>query len=299
MKIFISWSGERSRIIAEGLNEWLPNVFQYIETFYSPNIEKGTKGGAQINDVLKDTSFGIICLTPENLQNNWIHYEAGALAKINDDNTRVWTLLIGLNHSNVVHPLAQFQHTLAQKEDIYKLLESINKHLEKPLLEHLLRKHFEKWWSELEDKIKEAEKVVNKEQKLNQSGKNIRDNREVLDEVLEILRNQQRLFSNLKFVGDSKSNERHSLPKTIKNISFVKEILFTLESPENESDILEVVETYPIQFEYERDFEKGNYWFTLKFSPIISSITAQEILETLETKGIPIIDYKILNTIKF
>ena len=87
MKIFISWSGARSEIIAKGLSEWLPNVIQSIDIFYSPAIEKGTRGGAEINNVLAETNFGIICLTPENLENTWIHYEAGALAKINDEKT--------------------------------------------------------------------------------------------------------------------------------------------------------------------------------------------------------------------
>jgi hypothetical protein len=187
MKIFISWSGLRSRIIAEGLNTWLPKVIQAVKPFYSPEIEKGTKGITEINTTLEGTNFGIICLTPDNLDSTWIHYEAGALSKI--ENARIWTLLHGLNHSDVAQPLAQFQHTLANKEDIYKLLDSINKKLGEPLNIDVLKDSFERWWSDLEIVLQNAEKVIGTEESDN---KNIRNDREVLDEMLEILRKMQR-----------------------------------------------------------------------------------------------------------
>lgn len=213
MKVFISWSGRRSRIIAEALNGWLPNVIQSLETFYSPEIEKGTRGGAEINAVLEGTSFGIICLTPDNLKSEWIHYEAGALAKINDQNTRVWTLLNGLNHSDVAQPLAQFQHTLTEKEDVYRLVESINKHLDKPLSDISLRKTFEIWWSELEGSFKRAEEVGNqKNEKENQNAENIRTEREILNEILEILRGQQRVKQR-NFIDTALKNIQGNYPK--------------------------------------------------------------------------------------
>jgi len=228
MKIFISWSGERSRIIAEGLNEWLPNIFQYIEVFYSPAIEKGTKGSAEINANLEGTSFGIICLTAENLQNNWIHYEAGALAKINDDNTRVWTLLIGLSPSNVKQPLGQFQHTLAQKADIYKLLHSINKHLQKPLSEIALQRTFERWWSDFEDKIKEAENLTNE----TQTAENIRPDREILDEILDILRTNQRFKNTSQLIHDIVAENNSEI---LKKVSAGEELKIILSVKHKES----------------------------------------------------------------
>ncbi|HEX8289810.1 MAG TPA: hypothetical protein VF556_17645 [Pyrinomonadaceae bacterium] len=193
MKIFISWSGERSGIIAKALSSWLPNVIQSIEIFYSPNIEKGSRGGDEINATLAETSFGIICLTRDNLQNKWIHYEAGALAKINNDKSRVWTLLNGLDYSDVVQPLAQFQHTVTEKEDVYRLVESINSHTDKPLSEVSLLNIFEKWWSDFEIEIKKAERVtVQTNEKGSQKPENIRDDREILNEILDLLRNQNR-----------------------------------------------------------------------------------------------------------
>lgn len=194
MKVFISWSGERSRVIAEGLNSWLPKVIQAVKPFYSPEIEKGTKGIEEINKTLEGASFGIICLTSENLKSEWIHYEAGALSKI--EGARIWTLLHNLKHSDIVQPLAQFQHTLTKKSDIYKLLDSINAKLSEPLDKSVLRDSFERWWSDFEEILEKAEKAIDeKKEETYKVAENIRSDREILNELLELARTQQRINS--------------------------------------------------------------------------------------------------------
>ena len=41
MKVFISWSGELSKNIAEVIKKWLPCIIQSVEVFFSPDdIEK-------------------------------------------------------------------------------------------------------------------------------------------------------------------------------------------------------------------------------------------------------------------
>jgi hypothetical protein len=191
MKIFISWSGAQSEVIAKGLKDWLPKVLQSVETFFSPDIEKGTKGGAEINAALDGTNVGIICLTPENRDSTWIHYEAGALAKTSDPKTRVWTLLQDLNPSDVEQPLAQFQHTLANRDDIFKLLRSINGLLDRPLESEPLQETFEMWWPILDETLSKAQRSA-KPGVAGASAGAIRPDREVLDEILEILRKQSR-----------------------------------------------------------------------------------------------------------
>jgi hypothetical protein len=68
MKIFLSWHGKRSRAIAEALNDWLRRVIQAVKPFYSPEIEKGAKWSSELDSALEGTRFGIICLTPDNLE---------------------------------------------------------------------------------------------------------------------------------------------------------------------------------------------------------------------------------------
>jgi hypothetical protein len=109
-KIFLSWAEERSRYIAETLYDWLPKVITSIEPFFSQEIEKGTKGLEEIDEHLEEYSFGIVCLTPENLSNGWIHYESGALSKFKKE-TRLWTVLFELTKGEVPNPIGLFQHT--------------------------------------------------------------------------------------------------------------------------------------------------------------------------------------------
>ncbi len=111
MNIFLSWSGEQSKRIAELFNSWLPSVIQSINTFYSSNdIAKGKKWDYELSRSLDSCNFGIIILTKENITAPWIMFEAGALAK-NIDTGRVCTFLFDIKDTDVVGPLASFQNT--------------------------------------------------------------------------------------------------------------------------------------------------------------------------------------------
>src|ERR1043165_153842 len=106
MKIFISWSGNRSRAVAETLRDWIKCVLQATRPWISTrDIDRGSLWFSEINDQLKDTSVGIICLTQENKNRPWILFEAGALAKGLSSN-RVCTLLIDLKSADLEDPLA-------------------------------------------------------------------------------------------------------------------------------------------------------------------------------------------------
>ena len=82
MKVFLSWSGERSKAVAELLNNWLCCVIQAARPWISTrDIDRGALWFSEINEQLQDTSVGIICLTQENKNKPWILFEAGALTK--------------------------------------------------------------------------------------------------------------------------------------------------------------------------------------------------------------------------
>jgi hypothetical protein len=149
--VFISWSGERSRLAAEALKDWLHNVLQNARPWMSTEIEKGSRSFEEIARALEGMKVGIICLTPENLTSEWLHFEAGALSKTLDAKTRVCTyLLAGLDHATVEPPLSWFQGTKANKTYTRKLVGTINNHLDAPLSESTLNAAFEKWWPDLE-----------------------------------------------------------------------------------------------------------------------------------------------------
>ncbi|MFH1268996.1 MAG: TIR domain-containing protein [Planctomycetota bacterium] len=131
MKIFISWSGDRSRAVAEALRDWLPRVIQQVKPFVSSrDVDKGTLWPREISDNLQAASVGIICLTAENLAEPWLLFEAGALSraieKPVEEAARVCTFLHGLKPEDVPAPLGLFQATVAEEDDTLKMVRTIN-----------------------------------------------------------------------------------------------------------------------------------------------------------------------------
>ena len=157
MKIFLSWSGERSKQMAEFLKVWLKEVIQAVDPWMSRDIEKGVRWSPKISDELEKSKIGIICLTRENLDENWILFEAGALSKTKD--AHVCTFLLDLNPTDVERPLGEFQHTKFEKQDVRKLMgtinEAVNEADEAALDEKLLDKSFNRCWPDLEKAFEE------------------------------------------------------------------------------------------------------------------------------------------------
>ena len=155
MNIFISWSGDRSRQMAEFLQIWLRKVIQAVSPWVSnENIEKGSKWGAEIGEKLEDCDFGIVCVTPENLASPWLLFESGALSK-SLRKARVCPLLLGLTVDEIEGPLSQFQSTILTKPDLLLLMNSINNCLEDRKLEkEILQDSFNQNWPALEEEMK-------------------------------------------------------------------------------------------------------------------------------------------------
>lgn len=125
MKVFLSWSGTASQQIAEQLRAWLPLILQPVQPFLTSNdIEKGARWSGEIGKELEECNFGIVCLTRENLNSQWMAFEAGALSK--QLSSRVATAIFGISQQDVKPPLALFQATQFNEQEFRKLLGSIN-----------------------------------------------------------------------------------------------------------------------------------------------------------------------------
>lgn len=155
MKIFISWSGEKSRQIGEAFRHWLPDVIQSVRPYFTPDdVAKGQRWAADIAENLHTSQFGLFCLTSENLNAPWLLFEAGAVSK-DSKNGKVCPLLFGIDSTQLAGPLLQFQATTYSREEVYKFLKSINAETNNPLNDVQLERAFDRCWNELDNKIQE------------------------------------------------------------------------------------------------------------------------------------------------
>jgi hypothetical protein len=173
MKVFISWSGPRSRRIAETLHHWLPYIIQPVKPFMSSgDIRKGTRWGDVLAQELEETKYGIVCVTQQNMLSPWLNFEAGALSKTLSNaaghacvspmvgHACVSPVLFGVEPAKLVGPLSQFQTTEFAEDgkEILGLVRSINQTLPRELRVpcDILECTFHTWWAKLCPAIKKA-----------------------------------------------------------------------------------------------------------------------------------------------
>jgi hypothetical protein len=193
MKTFISWNGERSKLIATHLKEWLPLVLYYVDPWFSErDIEAGERWFHSVSKGLSESNFGIICLTPENLSAPWIIFESGALAK-SLDTSRVIPLVLDLDFSAISGPLAQFQSKKISKEGIFDIVTSIQKCYDNPVDDSRLKHLFDSLWPQFEDNIKAIPNPVSQKPRARNQG-------EILEDLVA---NVRLLDSNIRKLSNS------------------------------------------------------------------------------------------------
>lgn len=192
MKVFLSWSGNVSHQVALVFRDWLPSVIQAIQPYVSSeDIDKGARWSTDIAEELQDSSYGILCITKENINEPWLNFEAGALSKT-IDSSFVSPFLYDIKRSEVNGPILQFQSTILDKEDIKKLILTLNDKCEdNSLSEQRLSNAFEVWYPillEEMDKIEPATEVVEDDKDIKH------DSFKILEEVLELARMNQKIL---------------------------------------------------------------------------------------------------------
>ncbi|WNJ95571.1 toll/interleukin-1 receptor domain-containing protein [Vibrio ruber] len=194
MKVFISWSGERSRAVADLLDDWIQCVLQAATPWMSSkDIDRGSLWFSEITDQLKDTKIGIVCLTKANREKPWILFESGALAK-GLSSSRVCTFLIDLESTDVSNPLAQFNHTTPDKDGVYELIRTLNSALgDQALREKVLERVFDTYWPQFEIKF---DQIIGEHDDEDQVPE--RSEESILTEVLRTVRGMDRRIRNLE-----------------------------------------------------------------------------------------------------
>ena len=194
MKVFISWSGNTSLKVAQLLREWLPYVINSIEPYVSSDdIDKGARWSVDIAKELEDSTFGILCVTKDNLEAPWLSFEAGALSKTMEKSF-VTPFLFDIKRSEVQGPILQFQSTIFEKEDIKKMVKTLNKACgDSGIPEARIDKSFEVWYPTLEKGLLEL-----KSSSINESENPLLEESthtsEILEEILDLSRDNQKLL---------------------------------------------------------------------------------------------------------
>src|SRR5215216_6597371 len=209
MLVFISWSGSRSKRVAEALEKWLSMVLQAVNPWLSLDIEKGARWSPVIAERLEQSKVGIICVSRDNVDSHWLLFEAGALSKTKD--AYVCTLLIDLRPADLSAPLAQFQATTTEKEDIRRLAHTINSAVQRcgecSPSDQVLNDTFEALWPILNTVLKEVVQSSGE----SDSSKKLRADRELLEEIVEILRHREQRQVQLPTIDDEIARLRGQL----------------------------------------------------------------------------------------
>jgi hypothetical protein len=143
MSVFICWSGDRSHEVARAVRTLLQSALprlvgaKEIHVSISDEIEKGVAWFDSIIKRLQSAKAGVVCVTSENVDSPWMHFEAGALAQrvagkqsgdeagARPQDPRLFTLLHGLTGAALKGPLGAYQATSTTEPDVASMIRSI------------------------------------------------------------------------------------------------------------------------------------------------------------------------------
>jgi hypothetical protein len=133
-------------------------------------------------------------------------FESGALSK-NLDESKVCPILFDVEPSEIKGPLVQFQAAPFEENEIRRVVRMINAELgEAALSDEVLEKVFQKWWPDLEIRVR---KIL--AQPATTSGHSPRGDRDILEEVLALTRS----IAQNSALSEGKSRARESAKRLL------------------------------------------------------------------------------------
>jgi len=153
MKIFLSWSGSKSRSVAEALAEFTPLILQTARPLVADAaISAGDRWTTSIMSALGEAQAAIICLTKDNITNPWLAFEAGALSgKL--QSSRFFPLLIDFSVRELSGPLAQFQAVRPERVDLLNMYLALNAASEFGAPREVIETLFTNTWPRLDQRL--------------------------------------------------------------------------------------------------------------------------------------------------
>ena len=148
MRVFLSWSGNRSKQAARELHQWLARLFP-ASRYGCRKLSPGGRWSVSLQEALNRSDFGVVCVTPDNVDSHWLLFEAGAISK--KSKALVAPLLIGLQPDELPPPLQQFQAVTSDYAGLYALCKELNSRMiDGRIEEKTLEKRFSKSYGAIE-----------------------------------------------------------------------------------------------------------------------------------------------------
>ncbi|MCL2495284.1 MAG: toll/interleukin-1 receptor domain-containing protein [Oscillospiraceae bacterium] len=193
MRVFISWSGERSHQVANALKEFVGDIIQSVTPFVSDqDITSGERWAERLKEELQENQYGILSITNDNKSSPWLLFEAGALSN-SSHKIPVVPFLYDIKPSELTgSPLLQFQAVIYYSEDnARKLINDINDACGDSKLDATrLERAFGWCYPIFEQKLKDIPPESNKLKSAEPDKTKL-----ILEELLDLTRGNQKLLS--------------------------------------------------------------------------------------------------------
>jgi hypothetical protein len=125
MDIFISKSEGKSFAVAMILRDWLQEM-KLGDPWMSEDIPPGANWREELIKALKKARVGILCLTADNLTNQWILHEASTLLASNRVKVFPYVIDTSVNFRDLADPISHLQATRADRRGTEALGIAIN-----------------------------------------------------------------------------------------------------------------------------------------------------------------------------
>lgn len=208
MNIFISQTTGKSRAIATVLKKWLVEEMHLGTPWMSTDIPGGDNWKEAIRSALKEARIGILCLTADNLTNQWIVYEGGAMYF---SGIKVFPYLIGsVKFRNLPPPILDLQGARADREGTESLVIEINKALGNPVSERRLLETFNSKWKILRQNLENIHRS--------------KDYEEAVDDFIKVIIVMNEFRKSLDFSTmvvnaiESSENQIYNRKKTVESV---------------------------------------------------------------------------------
>ena len=124
MTVFIGWAGETSKEIASILKNWLNGMFDGFVSAVTPDdLPMGSRWFDTLDSAMYAAECGLLCVTADNVNSQWLSYEAGALSR---NVNLLAPVLFGVSSLQLGAPLRMFQPISFGADGMRELARTLN-----------------------------------------------------------------------------------------------------------------------------------------------------------------------------